>query len=546
MGTANILACECLEDRFSLATLLVNTVADNTLQDGKVSLREAILAANTNSIVGDAIAGDVGHDIIEFAPVMLGNTIVLSLGQFIVTEDLTINVTAPSQLTIDANGLSRHFRFDDNTSTIIGLSLLNGWSDANGGSILSKSSDLTVERVQFDSCFASGNGGAVCVINSNETAIRDSAFIGNRATRGGGVFTKFTQAVLIEGVQFDSNVAKQDGGGFYVVDSQLNVTNTMLVHNLALRGGGGLTLRSPSYLIDSSFDQNTTQRIGGGLAAIHSNTEIQNSSFLDNYTGLVLGAVAGDGGALHAQGNSNVQIRESTIRGNVSGRNGGGIYVLNGSAVDIRNSFVRDNVAQGSNLGNGGGGVFVNNATLRLFDSILDSNRAIGDAGSGGGVFSYRSYVGDESSTVIANQARLFGGGFQLLSSTARLESTLVEYNLVGSSSHLGHGGGIYFANSDATLSTLGVEGNRSYGQGGGLFVSQSSSVVFGGNRLMANTAQLEGGGAFVAGSLVFSWADIRFNVSAISGGAIYREPGAHVDLGTAYLSDNLPDDTNF
>src|SRR5688500_13133123 len=68
---------EPLEDRLLLASLLVNSAADNlTPLDGQVTLREAILAANTDT------ATDLGHlaggpDTITFAESLRGRTIFL-------------------------------------------------------------------------------------------------------------------------------------------------------------------------------------------------------------------------------------------------------------------------------------------------------------------------------------------------------------------------------------------------------------------------------------------------------------------------------------
>jgi hypothetical protein len=62
---------EILEDRRMLAAFTVDSILDNfdpgaPTTDGMITLREAILAANTNSAVGDAPAGS-GADTIDFS-----------------------------------------------------------------------------------------------------------------------------------------------------------------------------------------------------------------------------------------------------------------------------------------------------------------------------------------------------------------------------------------------------------------------------------------------------------------------------------------------
>src|ERR1041385_741163 len=49
------------------ATITVTSAADNTIVDGQCTLREAIIAANSNSTTGDCTAGTAGLDTIHFA-----------------------------------------------------------------------------------------------------------------------------------------------------------------------------------------------------------------------------------------------------------------------------------------------------------------------------------------------------------------------------------------------------------------------------------------------------------------------------------------------
>jgi uncharacterized repeat protein (TIGR01451 family) len=57
---------EAMEGRLLLATIVVTGTGDNIADDGIVTLREAITAANTNAASGDAAAGDIGLDTIDF------------------------------------------------------------------------------------------------------------------------------------------------------------------------------------------------------------------------------------------------------------------------------------------------------------------------------------------------------------------------------------------------------------------------------------------------------------------------------------------------
>ncbi len=55
-----------MEGRLLLSTIVVTGTGDEIANDGIVTLREAITAANTDAASGDAIAGDAGLDTIDF------------------------------------------------------------------------------------------------------------------------------------------------------------------------------------------------------------------------------------------------------------------------------------------------------------------------------------------------------------------------------------------------------------------------------------------------------------------------------------------------
>src|SRR5262245_32343834 len=61
-----LLCVEALEDRVVPAVITVTSLVDDLSADGQVTLREAILAANTDSSVDGSVAGS-GADTIEFA-----------------------------------------------------------------------------------------------------------------------------------------------------------------------------------------------------------------------------------------------------------------------------------------------------------------------------------------------------------------------------------------------------------------------------------------------------------------------------------------------
>ena len=142
---ARKLHCERLEDRRLLAVVTVDTNQDVVdFNDGVTSLREAIFA--TNTVPGtDEIVFDFGHDGPE--------TILLTQGELVITDSLTITGPGAELLTIDASGNdptpelnngdgSRVFGINDgNLETFIdveiaGVTLTGGDDSYTGGAIL--------------------------------------------------------------------------------------------------------------------------------------------------------------------------------------------------------------------------------------------------------------------------------------------------------------------------------------------------------------------------------------------------------------------------
>ena len=102
---------ERLETRQLLTVLLVNSPLDNVVSgDGQVTLREAIIAANTDSPTDLGNAGS-GADKIKFDLGPGNHTITLdgSLGELSITDDLTIKGLGADRLSISGGNATRVF-----------------------------------------------------------------------------------------------------------------------------------------------------------------------------------------------------------------------------------------------------------------------------------------------------------------------------------------------------------------------------------------------------------------------------------------------------
>ncbi len=180
------LRIEPLEERRLLAVVTVTTLADTIdFNDGVTSLREAIFATNTVP----------GADTIEFAPALTAGgpaRILLTQGEFAITDSLTIEGPGASLLTLDARSGSRILSLDGGGPmrridvAVQGITMSDGYVGDAGGGILSVDTDLTIVH-----CVLSGNaantGGGVLSRRGNLT-VEDSAITGNTSkNEAGGV-----------------------------------------------------------------------------------------------------------------------------------------------------------------------------------------------------------------------------------------------------------------------------------------------------------------------------------------------------------------------
>src|SRR5262249_55061249 len=122
------LCLEALEDRLTPAVaLLVTDPSDAVAADGVVTLREALLAANTNTTVGDAFHdGSGGVDAITFDHSVFARpqTITLTLGELSVTD--SVDITGPkAALTISGNDATRIFFILSATTTPINVDIVH-------------------------------------------------------------------------------------------------------------------------------------------------------------------------------------------------------------------------------------------------------------------------------------------------------------------------------------------------------------------------------------------------------------------------------------
>ncbi|MBV6625777.1 MAG: hypothetical protein KI793_23095 [Rivularia sp. (in: Bacteria)] len=351
----------------------------NTDDSGAGSLRQAILDANAKK----------GRDLILFDKGLKNQTITLTSGELLITDDLRIRGLGSDKLTISGGGNSRVFNIDDGTDELIevrftGLKITDGLaSSSNGGGIQNTEElvirDSTITDNTADS--ASGFGGVGGGIYNNDGILRvvKSDITQNTAFDGGGISNTSKGSVIVVKSSVSNNNPIDNGGGIYN-GGTLKIINSNVSDNTTISDdGGGIFNFGTLEVINSDITGNKTNTSGGGIA--NDNILIvRNSNINDNTAG-------GGAGGIFNGGNSFSDVINSDITGNSTDTSGGGIF--NFGTFELKNSDITGNTANDDgggifNDGRFGRGIFeATKSTISLNKADFDMN----GSGNGGGVF---------------------------------------------------------------------------------------------------------------------------------------------------------------
>ena len=481
---------EHLERRNLLATFVVNSAVDDGTGaiDGLISLREALVAANTNTAFGDAAAGDADGDTIIFDGTIAELPHTILNGEYEISDDVIIT----GSVTIDAASASRIFNINTNELVALNnLTLTNGLAD-RGGAILSE---------------AGGTTRLTNVTLNNNTATADESDAG-----GGGIFTGVGD-LYATGLVASGNVASGtsgSGGAIFQASGNVGLYDAVLTSNVANRAGGGIEV------VDGSF---------------FAEDIVLGTSDLGNIAGPEGTAAPGNGGGLHISGIATASFTGGSVAGNSAASEGGGLWNQSNSNLYISGTEISGNIAAGDDADHGGGGVYNNGGTvLTLNGTAILNNEATGASGSGGGILSTDGLVVVRESNISNNSANRAGGGVEIINGTfTALDSTLSD-NDAGIEGVAAPGnGGAFHVSGVATSRFNGgvVSGNAAASEGGGLWNQSGSVLTISNVQITINTAQGDGsdeggGGVYNNGGTVRV-----LNGTAISNNVALGESGS-------------------
>ncbi|MBN1260113.1 MAG: choice-of-anchor D domain-containing protein, partial [Anaerolineae bacterium] len=394
-------------------------------------------------------------------------------------------------------------------------------NSASGGGIWSAGA-LYLENVWLVNNTASGGfgkGGGLYVREGSAT-LSGTQVLDNEANYfGGGIFVE-TGHTTLNGSQVFNNVADLMGGGLYVV-ATATLNRTQVFSNVA-GYGGGMCIEDSATLNETQVYHNEATSDGGGVYADYGTVTLDQTRIFSNT------ASQHGGGVYVSVDTAMLNMSGGEINDNVAGVHGGGMYILEGTAV-LTGTQVFSNTALADNEG-GGGGVYVDqpSATLSVVDGEINDNTAL----YGGGVYISQGSVTLRQTQVLRNTVPDFDGGGVYVEQTAATLDT--SGGTIGFNSSGYEGGGVYINEGSATLSGTSVVSNLAF-NGGGIDVRWGSATLNEG-QVLSNTASSQGGGVYLANStatLSVNGGEISDNKADYGGGGVWS-------IGSMTLNETL------
>jgi len=363
-------------DQNSGTIIQVDTLAgeDNGKNDGKCSLPEALLAANTNEAIDSCPAGGGAS----------ADTITITIpGKIKIAKTLNIDSDVILQgneqgTIIDGSNTfgAVHLEFDNISlsnlefinvphNSVIDISSYNGGDDQNVNEIYLKNlyiHDNDATAIDYNKFIGEGD---------KVVHLQDSKIINNHGEKAGGISVDECEeeayyTFYIDNSLIINNESDGDGGGVYNACGHLVISNSSIIGNTASRGGGIFINKGREIFLKKSQYVSTKTEIY--------NTTIVNNNNRDNKANDQ--KKAGSKKEKSKQGDG---IGKSKAKKGGGKREGGsGIYIFNkgddnsnyAEVVIIKNSTIAKNQE---------GGIFSQSKNVNIYNTVIVNNNGSQD-----------------------------------------------------------------------------------------------------------------------------------------------------------------------
>jgi hypothetical protein len=275
-------------------------------------------------------------------------------GGAIFTADLDMRVDSCDFTDVTASSIGGAIligNFDDlrHTYTVDNSTFTNCSAPSLGGAIFAFAGgiDLVLSRSTFTGCSSSTSAGGTLFIQGDvtdretDTRITDCTILNSTSASSGGAMYITREEVIVEGSTIQGSSANSGNGGGVLIfgGEQKDVTfrNTSFIDNGAV---SPLLRGSAVYFV----------AFGSDSRPIPDSMFVDGCTFSGNQTTQEPGIVSG--GAIYVSGDAGIApyvgITNSQFLNNSSleGANGGAVYAVNGTEVDIVNSEFSNNSAE--------------------------------------------------------------------------------------------------------------------------------------------------------------------------------------------------------
>ena len=174
---------------------------------------------------------------LTFAPTLSGQPIMLTGGEIVLSNNITIDARVPGGIEISGNNTSRVFDITSGTVSLFGLTLTGGNVDPGGAVYSAAGTYLTL----LD-CTLTGNSGyeGGAILNDGSLSLYQCTFANNSSGYGGALQARSAASVVQ--CTFANNSAMY-GGGVYVKASGLEMWNSIIDGNTASVSGDDVTIQ---------------------------------------------------------------------------------------------------------------------------------------------------------------------------------------------------------------------------------------------------------------------------------------------------------------
>lgn len=236
-------------------------------------------------------------------------------------------------------------------------------------------------------------------VDGGDLTINDMNIMHGYGIEGGAITVRNGGVLRVNNSAICENQAEIEAGAIYAEEkSKIVISNSTICDNTN-HGytGGGIELHGESSLVvqDSTIKGNATRSDGGGIYLWDSEATISDS--------VISGNRAGRGGAIHSRGPAVLTISGSSIHNNTAFHDGGGLSVMNETVLIMENSTVSNNRTEHRSWEEGystGGGIQSYNSAVMLDHITLVQNQA----GDGGGLDIYGGSLALRNSIIAHNE----------------------------------------------------------------------------------------------------------------------------------------------